>query len=136
MLKTTFKVIMLFVLLVFVAVATGLATYTITRNMIEEQNAYAHQTSAIHQITNADNDKSKSTVQGEEAQTEKDEYYLVRLEGDSLEIYVVHSGREEFLYNRKVYKNDLSARDLEMLYSGVRLESASELTAFIENFTS
>ncbi len=136
MLKTTFKVIMLFVLLVLVAVATGLATYTVTRNIIEEQNAYAHQTSATHQITDTDNDNGKRDIQGKEEQEENNEHYLVRLEGDSLEIHVVHSGKEEFLYNRKIYINDLSERDLEMLNSGVRLESASELTAFIENFTS
>ena len=136
MLKTTFKVIMLFVLLILVAVATGLATYTVTRNIIEEQNAYAHQTSASHQITDTDNDIGKNAVQAKEEQAEKDEHYLVRLEGDSLEIYVVHSGKEEFLYNRRIYINDLSERDLEMLHSGVTLESASKLTAFIENFTS
>lgn len=136
MLKTTFKVIMLFVLLALVAVATGLATYTVTRNMLEEQLAHARQTSAPQQITETDNGDGESNAQGKESQAERDEYYLVRLEGDALEVYVAHSGKEEFLYNREVYKNDLSQRDLEMLYSGVMLESAAELTAFIENFTS
>ena len=136
MLKTTFKVIMLFVLLVLVAVATGLATYTVTRNMVEEQLVNARQTSAPRQITETDNGDGESNTQEKEAQTESDEYYLVRLEGNALEVYVAHSGKEEFLYNREIYKNDLSRKDLEMLHSGVMLESASELTAFIENFTS
>ena len=135
MLKTTFKVIMLFVLLALVAVATGLATYTVTKNMIEEQHAHARQTSAPQRITETDSSERESDNPGTTTRKE-DEYYLVRLEGDALEVYVAHSGKEEFLYNRKVYKNDLSERDLEMLYSGVMLESASELTAFIENFTS
>jgi len=135
MFKTTFKVIMLFVLLAFVAVATGLATYTVTKNMMEEQLAYASQTSAPQQITETDSGERESDIPETTTQKE-DEYYLVRLEGDALEVYVVHSGKEEFLYNRKVYKNDLSDRDLAMLHSGVMLESASKLTAFIENFTS
>ncbi len=126
---------MLFVLLALVAVATGLATYTVTRNMIEEQFAYAHQTSAPQQITETDSNEREGDVSGTGSRNE-DEYYLVRLEGDALEVYVAHSGKEEFLYNREIYKNDLSESDLKMLCNGVKLESASELTAFIENFTS
>lgn len=136
MLKTTFKVIMMFVLLALVAVATGLATYTVTRNMTEEQLAQARQTSAPQQITETQADETDSDAQGRGTTEDEREYYLVRLEGDALEVYVAHSGKEEFLYNREVYKNDLSESDLRMLHSGVILESASELTAFIENFTS
>ncbi len=136
MLKTTFKVIMLFVLLAFVAVASGLATYTVTRNMVEEQLAQAHETSSPQQITEIQQAETASHSQSKDARAQQDEYYFVRLEGDTLEVYIAHSGKEEFLYNRKVYKNDLSESDLEMLHSGVMLESASELTAFIENFTS
>ena len=64
------------------------------------------------------------------------EYYVVRLEGDDLSIYVVHNENEEFLYTEKVYKNSLSAQDLALLEAGVKLNSSSELTGFLENFTS
>lgn len=136
MLKTTFKVIMLFVLLVLVAVATGVATYNFTRNMMEEQQVQAHQTSAPRQMAETQN---VTTDEGDNAQSlssDEREYYLVRLEGDALEVYVAYSGKEEFLYNRRVYKNDLSESDIKMLHNGVVLKNASELTAFIENFTS
>ncbi len=135
MLKTTFKVIMLFVLLVLVSVATGIATYNFTRNMMEEQQVQAHQTSASRQITEIRSGETDETENPRNA-TEEREYYLVRLQGDALEVYVAYSGKEEFLYNREVYKNDLSDSDLKMLRNGVVLKSASELTAFIENFTS
>lgn len=136
MLKTTFKVIMLFVLLVLVAVATGFATYNITRNMVEEQRAQAYQTSAPQQITETRDGKMGRDTDSHSTSEDEREYYLVRLQGDALEVYVAYSGKEEFLYNREIYKSDLSERDTEMLRNGVMLKSASELTAFIENFTS
>ncbi len=136
MLKTTFKVIMLFVLLVLVAVATGVATYNITVNMMEEQRVQARQTSAYQQITETHDSRTDESDNLHSTLADSEEYYLVRLEGDALEVYVSYSGKEEFLYNREVYKNDLSEGDLKMLQNGVMLGSASELTAFIENFTS
>ncbi len=135
MLKTSFKVLMLFVLLVIVAVATGLATYNITQNMMEEQQVQAQQTSSTQQTTEKQRLITDESISSQGA-TEEREYYLVRLQGDALEIYVAYSGEEEFLYSREVYKKDLSHSDLKMLRNGVVLKSASELTAFIENFTS
>jgi hypothetical protein len=126
---------MLFVLLVLVSVVTGIATYNFTRNMIEDQQVQAHQTSASRPITEIRSGETEETANSHNA-TEEKEYYLVRLQGDELEVYVAYSGKEEFLYNRAVYKNDLSDSDLRMLRNGVVLGSASELTAFIENFTS
>lgn len=135
MLKTTFKIFMLFLLLIVVAVSTGLATYNITRNIIESRSASAAQAPALSPAdetepkTRADNRKENSNKTGFE-------YYLVRLDGENLEVYVSHDGKEEFLYSREVYQSDLSEDDLETLSGGVKLQTASELTGFIENFTS
>lgn len=135
MLKTTFKIFMLFLLLIAVAVSTGLATYNITRNIIESRSASATQAPAVSHnnetvsATRADNRRESRNNTGFE-------YYLVRLDGENLEVYVSHDGKEEFLYSREVYSRDLSEDDLETLSGGVRLRTASELTGFIENFTS
>lgn len=135
MLKTTFKIFMLFLLLIVVAVSTGLATYSITRNIIENRSASAAQALAVSHSnetvfeTRADNRRESINKTGFE-------YYLVRLDGENLEVYVSHGGEEEFLYSREVYSRDLSQDDLEMLNGGVKLRTASELTGFIENFTS
>ena len=66
----------------------------------------------------------------------KFDFYTVRLEGESLNIYASHNGDEEFLYNTEIFKSDLSAEDTLLLTSGVSLESSAALTEFIENFTS
>lgn len=133
MLKTTFKVLMLFLLMVVVAVSTGLATYNITKNIIEEESVT--QASALSQ--NKETSSRRATeVRRSEADKEKLEYYLVRLEGENLEIYASRGGEEEFLYSREVYSRDLSENDLETLSRGVKLQDISELTGFIENFTS
>ena len=136
MLKTTFKILALFVLLTVVGVATGLTTYTVTRRMLEEQNASAK----VSETVETRNDDAVSV--GSDAEPKGNtsdtgfEYYLVRLEGDELNIYVSHNGKEEFLYNRDIYKTDLSNQDRLMLEEGVQLRSPSALTGFIENFTS
>ena len=127
---------MLFVLLVFVATASSLATYTATKRLIEKQNT----SDGFAQTRLLTRERALPTVQPEAqpktARDEEFEYYLVCLEGETLNVYVSHGGKEEFLYNREIYKNDLSQEDVEILEAGVKLTSASQLTGFVENFTS
>ncbi len=136
MLKTTFKILIMFVLLAFVGVATGLVTYTVTRRMLEEQSISARQTEVVQNTDNETVSVGSDAEPEEKTPAAGFEYYLVRLEGEELNIYVSHSGKEEFLYNREIYKNDLSDQDRLMLEEGVQLRSPSALTGFIENFTS
>lgn len=136
MLKTTFKILIMFVLLAFVGVATGLVTYTVTRRMLEEQSISARETENIQSTENETVSVGSDAEPEEKASATGFEYYLVRLEGEELNIYVSHSGKEEFLYNREIYQNDLSDQDRLMLEEGVQLRSPSALTGFIENFTS
>ena len=135
MLKTTAKIFLIFILLITVAVATGFVTYTLTKriaeeNLVETAEAAASKNSA---------DKSEATslsVPASEPVPVPSEYYTVRLEGATVGVYVTNDGKEEFLYHANVYQSDLSADDLTMLKQGVKLMSLSELTGFIENFTS
>ena len=135
MLKTTFKILMLFLLMVVVALSTGIATYNITKNIIEEENSSVAQASAFSEVQETSR-ASRPTVRKSESSRDNFEYYLVRLDGENLEIYVYNDGKEEFLYSREVYVHDLSENDINTLSRGVKLESISELTGFIENFTS
>ncbi len=134
MLKTTAKIFLIFVLLVSVAAATGFVTYNLTKGVAEDDGG-----AAIRQVsaeTPPEDDLGVLPVgSGVEAMPET-EYYVVRLEGTTLGIYVAAEGKEEFLYHADVYKNNLSADDLKLLQDGVKLMNISELTGFIENFTS
>lgn len=136
MLKTSVKIFLTFILVVLVGVGTGIATYTITRKLTAETPANAIQS------TSAESTPVQSMPQKSDTQRTADipdsalEYYMVRLEGTTLGVYVAYDGKEEFLYHENVYKNDLSAEDMQMLQSGVKLLSIPELTGFMENFTS
>lgn len=136
MLKTTFKILALFVLLAIVGVATGLTTYTVTRRMLEEQSVSARKSETVETRNNDTVSVGSDAEPNGNTSDTGFEYYLVRLEGDELSIYVSHNGKEEFLYNREIYKTDLSDQDRHMLEEGVQLRSPSALTGFIENFTS
>lgn len=127
---------MFFILVTFVAVGTGFATYTITKNIMEEKASALTEAASVPDRYPVEVQASTERVASGHDQPQPFEYYLVRLEGDLLDVYVSHGGKEEFLYNKEVYKNDLSQEDTEMLIAGVKLQSASELTGFIENFTS
>lgn len=143
MLKTSAKILIIFILIVIVAVATGFVTYTLTRriareDMVETVEAAADETGDELNMT-AHEASAKSDTKSE-PRTEDGEglpdCYAVRLEGTTLGVYVINDGKEEFLYHADVYKNDLSAEDLNLLQQGVELNDMSELTSFIENFTS
>lgn len=135
MLKTSVRILLLFLFTVCVALATGFATYTITRRVIAEQNAVAADVEP-KQRTDATVPTSLKNQEEQKDTAVQFEYYIVRLMGDELGVYVSHSGDEEFLYTEKIYKNNLSKRDIELLESGVRLEDTPALTGFLENFTS
>ena len=134
MLKTTAKIFLIFILLVIVAVATGFTTYTLTKRLGDE-NA-VEQVRAAQPPTEETNASAAPKPLPPQPKSVPDEYYNVRLEGTTIGVYSVNNGKEEFLYHANIYKNDLSADDLTLLQEGVNLMTLSELTGFIENFTS
>lgn len=135
MLKTSAKIFLVFVLLVVVALATGFVTYILTRRVSEEDSV---KTVEAAETEDEKTETVEVTVSEREPQDGdiSQEYYTVRLEGTTLGVYAINDGKEEFLYHADVYKNDLSADDLVLLQQGVKLMNMSELTGFIENFTS
>ncbi len=135
MLKTTAKIFLIFILLVTVAVATGFVTYTLTKRIAEENLVETAEAATSKDATN-ESDADTLSVPTSEPVPVPSEYYTVRLEGATVGVYVINDGKEEFLYHANVYQSDLSADDLTMLKQGVKLMSLSELTGFIENFTS
>lgn len=134
MLKTTAKIFLIFILLVTVAVATGFVTYTLTKRIAEENLVETAEAASKDKAN--ESEATALSVPASEPVPVPSEYYTVRLEGATVGVYVTNDGKEEFLYHANVYQSDLSADDLTMLKQGVKLMSLSELTGFIENFTS
>lgn len=64
------------------------------------------------------------------------DFYVARLEGSVINIYVSDEGRESFLYSIDVYVKNIPYDDVKMLSEGVKLYSKQELTSFEEDFTS
>ncbi len=64
------------------------------------------------------------------------DYYVARLDGNMINIYISDNGREEFLYGIEVYVKNIPYSDIKTLSEGVKLYSNQELTSFKEDFTS
>lgn len=135
MLKTSIKILLLFILIAAVALVTGFTTYNLTKRVADEKNIETVQAAVYQEKPQQGIRKTDTDSISEKAETAS-EYYTVRLEGTALGVYLIDDGKEEFLYHANVYKNDLSADDLKLLQQGVKLMDMSELTGFIENFTS
>ena len=135
MLKTSVKIFLIFILISAVALVTGFATYTLTKRVAEEKPVETVQAAVQQEKPRSAGPGTTSDAKPRKNETAS-EYYTVRLEGTTLGVYLIDNGKEEFLYHADVYKNDLSADDLKLLQQGVKLMDMSELTGFIENFTS
>lgn len=64
------------------------------------------------------------------------DFYVARLEGSVINIYVSDEGRESFLYSIDVYVKNIPYDDVKILSEGIKLYSKQELTSFEEDFTS
>lgn len=132
MFKTAVKFTLVFVLTAALAAGAASVSYIITRNLIEgDKNSKTQEKLSDADTVNVMAEESKPQIE-----STKLDYYIVRLEGEALGVYASFGGREEFLYNKDVYKANLSQSDIELLSSGVKLNSPSELTGFMENYTS
>ena len=125
MLKLWVRNTLLFFVVIAISTFAGWCAYTVTRNGREEDKAT--QVSA----TGARQDDMLS--QGD---ADDNDCYTVRLENEKICVYALIEGREEFLYSVDVYGPDLPQGDKLLLEGGVRLENASQLTAFMEDYTS
>ena len=130
MLKTTAKIILSFILVLLVAVATGVSTYFITTRLMNKDTPPPDETQEANRDTNPT--FRQSSVQPEVPKIR----YIVQLEGNALGIYVSQDGFREFLYHETIYPENLSPDDSQLLQEGVTFNSVAELTEFVENFTS
>lgn len=128
MFKSTIRFASLFVVCVLVAAAAASVAFIITENVLKKNSPKA-------------TEAAPADATYVMAETPKDtpsefEYYLVRLDGNNLNVYAFQGGEEQFLYNTTIYQANLSTEDIGLLTQGVELENASALTEFIENYTS
>ena len=135
MLKSIGKMIAGFVLMLAIAAGSGYVSYLITSHMLREKMVDEIQSVPTNVSDTSISRDIKKNTQSEDKEISF-EYYMVRLEGENLGIYACSDGREEFLYNEAVFVQDLSDADLELLRGGVKLQNSSELTGFMEDFTS
>ncbi len=136
MFKSITRFFLLLSLLVIISSSAGILSYVITSNILKA-DVKSNQTTnpeSIQNQTKAINRQTNNAIK--ETSSVGFEFYTVRLEGETLSIYASANGKEEFLYTESVYINDLSSSDIEILKNGVTLSTHSELTSFIENFTS
>ena len=131
MIKSVFKFSIVFILTALLAICATSAAYIVTKKIINS-GADASRQELLKPINAA----SAADEEVLETKALVPDYYTVRLEGETLGVYAAFSEREDFLYNAEVYKTNLSAEDIKLLTSGVRLENHAALTSFIEDYTS
>ena len=128
MLKTTLKYTVLFIAIASFAAITASCAYIITKNLLAEKASVERNTVKVLPEYTA---QATSTP----VPTSFD-FYLVKLDGNNLDVYASQDNKLEFLYNTTIYAADLGQQDITLLSEGVKLKNSSELTEFIENYTS
>ncbi len=131
MIKSVVKFSIVFILTALMAICATSTAYIVTKKVINSGD------DAVKQGTHAPVDAAQAAEkEALEAKALVPDYYTVRLEGETLGVYAAFSEREDFLYNAEIYRTNLSAEDIRLLTSGVRLQNHAELTSFIEDYTS
>ncbi len=129
MLKSTFRYIILFFAIALISTALTWGAYYITKSTISEDKPNATPSMVSASPLQAEPDKNISD-------TMEFESYIVRLEDSEICVYALSNHTEEFLYSTNIYRPNLSNEDIVLLTSGVTLNTSSELTGFMENYTS
>ncbi len=132
MIKSIIKYTLVFVLTAALAVGAASSAYVITRRIMESE-AYSD---ALNPINKTESIKAKTIDEVKADNSPTPDYYMVRLEGESVGIYASFDGREDFLYSAEVFKTNLSAEDTRLLLSGIKLKTQDELASFMEDYTS
>ncbi len=129
MLKSTFRFVLLFVATALISAAAASSAYFITKNTLAQNDANPNPvTIEASQPTTVSDKKAPATMEFES--------YIVRLEDSEICVYALSNQTEEFLYSTDIYRPNLSAEDIKLLSTGVTLDTSSELTGFMENYTS
>ncbi len=129
MLKSTFRYVLLFFATALISAAAASSAYFITKNVLADKGA-KHEPAIIE----ASRPQAEADIKTPD--TMEFESYMVRLDGNSICVYALSNHSEEFLYSTDIYRANLSAEDIRLLSSGVTLDTYSELTGFMENYTS
>lgn len=136
MYKKLLKNIIICVSVVFFTLIIGYITYFAALNVIN---------SSEKDINSAEAVSSMTAPQGSEPSakptSEPQPYYLARLNGSSIEIYLCYdsdsiANNEKFLYSFKVYASDIPEEDINALSRGIILKTKEELASFEEDFNS
>ena len=129
MIKKILQGIGVLVFLVAVAAISWITSYYVTTktNQALSQNVGASYTVFAEDISSPIRSKDNSI---------EFEYYIVRLEGNSLNVYTCADNSEEFLYSEDIITSNLTKMDIEYLKQGTVLYTTSQLTEFMENFVS
>ncbi len=130
MLKSVFRFVLLFALAAIISAAAASLAYIITKNALAEKD-----NTTIRSIPQA-NDSVYASAGEKASPTMEFVSYTVRLEDSSICVYAVCNQTEEFLYSTDIYRPNLSSEDITLLTAGVTLNTSSELTGFMENYTS
>lgn len=133
------KPIILSICAVLIAVLSSVASYIITANILKKEPAAEVETKQVVSeapVSVSAQESSEDEEKTNETDSSGFKYYLVRLEGDKLNVYVNYEEHEELLYGEQLNLNDLSEEDKNILTEGKQFEKMSELTEFTENFTS
>lgn len=138
--KRIFKTAMFCLTALLIAAASGLASYVITLKILDkeipdERNAAKEMQMPATEVS-AEAEPTPLSGSGKENESSKFNFYTVKLEDDTLNIYVNYEQHEELLYGEKINTGDLSEEDKTLLENGVRLEGMGEVTSLTENFTS
>ncbi len=126
MVKRIFKGIGLFVLLLAVASLSWLASYYVTLKANQRLSQNDRVSESVKVFAEDDGEKYPIAF----------EYYVVRLEGEALNVYTCADNSEEFLYSEDIITANLTKTDIEMLEMGNVLYTTAQLTEFMENFVS
>ncbi len=129
MLKSTFRFVLLFVITAAISAAAASSAYFITKTALDKTDTKVSPTTVeASRLQPVSEPKAVDTMEFES--------YIVRLEDNSICVYALTNQTEEFLYSTNIYRANLSAEDIQLLSAGVTLDTSSELTGFMENYTS
>lgn len=132
MFKSVVKFTLVFVLIAALAAGAASSAFFVTRKIIESGDNNSKVGPQYHKN---ELKPVASDVQAE-VQSSLPDYYTVRLEGETVCVYANFGDREDFMYNAEIYKSNLSSEDVQLLMSGVKLQNQTDLTSFMEDYTS
>lgn len=132
------KPILLSIFAVVIAILSSVASFIITSKILKKEPAevFVDQkiTKEIPVSVSAEIDDAEKDI--DEKETHGFKHYLVKLEGDKINVYVNYEEHEELLYGEQINIRDLSEEDKSILTEGKSFETMGELVEFTENFTS